>query len=214
MQSPTSPMYSTGHDAGFAFPSSPRHNNKQQHSASNKIDYSKFKTKLCRNFSLGLPCPFGDSCAFSHGARDLEPVAQPHGITFLSSARDMDVEDTSSSTGSLGSPKNLPTIGFGTHTVVGADDVKPGVSGYFSSNSSERNSYSSLNNTVAGQNANATEFLPPPPPSYDAAVSVMGYGRSTSGPYSSGTKAAAGVPPSYPTRYRHDPYSFACIRYD
>jgi hypothetical protein len=33
----------------------------------NSIDYSKFKTKMCRNYMLGLRCPFEDRCAFSHG---------------------------------------------------------------------------------------------------------------------------------------------------
>lgn len=33
----------------------------------NSIDYSKFKTKMCRNFLMGVPCPFEDRCAFAHG---------------------------------------------------------------------------------------------------------------------------------------------------
>lgn len=31
------------------------------------IDYSKFKTKVCRNYMLGLRCPWEHRCAFSHG---------------------------------------------------------------------------------------------------------------------------------------------------
>ena len=31
------------------------------------IDYSKFKTNMCRNYMLGLRCPFEDRCAFAHG---------------------------------------------------------------------------------------------------------------------------------------------------
>lgn len=34
---------------------------------SNPIDQSKIKTKMCRNYQLGLPCPFEDRCAFVHG---------------------------------------------------------------------------------------------------------------------------------------------------
>lgn len=30
----------------------------------------KFKTEMCRNWSLGL-CKFGDKCAFAHGLEDL-----------------------------------------------------------------------------------------------------------------------------------------------
>jgi hypothetical protein len=31
------------------------------------IDYGKYKTKLCRNYQLGYPCPFEDRCVFAHG---------------------------------------------------------------------------------------------------------------------------------------------------
>jgi len=31
------------------------------------IDVTKYKTKMCRNYMLGLPCPFEDRCAFAHG---------------------------------------------------------------------------------------------------------------------------------------------------
>jgi len=34
------------------------------------IDYGKYKTKLCRNFIMGVPCPFESRCVFSHGDRD------------------------------------------------------------------------------------------------------------------------------------------------
>jgi len=32
-----------------------------------KIDYSKFKTRLCRHYVNGNQCPYEDRCAFSHG---------------------------------------------------------------------------------------------------------------------------------------------------
>jgi len=34
---------------------------------SSAIDYQKYRTKLCRNFQMGLPCPFEDRCVFAHG---------------------------------------------------------------------------------------------------------------------------------------------------
>lgn len=56
---PTSPIYS---DNGFEYPTSP-----VRRSPGSRIDYSKFKTKLCRHFVQGSRCPFEDRCAFSHG---------------------------------------------------------------------------------------------------------------------------------------------------
>ncbi|ORC90855.1 uncharacterized protein TM35_000072790, partial [Trypanosoma theileri] len=35
--------------------------------------HNKFRTRTCRNYAMGLPCPFGENCAFSHG--DAEPQA-------------------------------------------------------------------------------------------------------------------------------------------
>ncbi|CCW61612.1 unnamed protein product [Phytomonas sp. EM1] len=32
-----------------------------------RIDTTKLKTKVCRNYAHGLPCPFEHRCAFSHG---------------------------------------------------------------------------------------------------------------------------------------------------
>ncbi|CAD2218059.1 zinc finger protein ZFP1 [Angomonas deanei] len=42
----------------------------------NKIDYSKFKTKLCRNYLNGIPCPFEDRCAFAHGETEANAEVQ------------------------------------------------------------------------------------------------------------------------------------------
>jgi hypothetical protein len=65
-----SDLYNTDVDALFepvvgspttASPSSP---------SKNVIDYSKFKTKLCRNFLMGLPCPFESRCAFAHSMEE------------------------------------------------------------------------------------------------------------------------------------------------
>ncbi|RNF09715.1 zinc finger protein ZFP1 [Trypanosoma rangeli] len=38
------------------------------------VDYSKFRTRVCRNFSMGIPCPFGERCAFSHGDPEASTV--------------------------------------------------------------------------------------------------------------------------------------------
>ena len=38
---------------------------------SEAIDQSKYKTKMCANFMAGLPCHFGDRCAFAHGHVEL-----------------------------------------------------------------------------------------------------------------------------------------------
>ena len=34
------------------------------------IDAARCKSKLCRNFVMGIPCPFNETCAFSHGDDD------------------------------------------------------------------------------------------------------------------------------------------------
>lgn len=58
MQLPASPIYS---DGGLEFPQSP------QPRSSLRIDYTKFRTKMCRHYLQKVPCPFEDRCVFSHG---------------------------------------------------------------------------------------------------------------------------------------------------
>lgn len=53
------------------------------------IDYSKFKTKMCRNYMLGLRCPWEDRCAFSHGpvaGRNAPPPPPPYSVVADSTA--------------------------------------------------------------------------------------------------------------------------------
>jgi len=52
-------------------PHSPHHNRRPV------IDYSKFKTKMCRHYLMGLPCPFEDRCAFAHGNDQIRNQALP-----------------------------------------------------------------------------------------------------------------------------------------
>lgn len=59
MQSPSSPLFS---DSGMDFLAS-HHGHPRR---SNRIDHTKLKTRMCRNYMNGMPCPFEDRCAFSH----------------------------------------------------------------------------------------------------------------------------------------------------
>ena len=43
----------------------------------NTIDYSKFKTKMCRHYAMGQQCPFEDRCAFAHGEQQVAPPPPP-----------------------------------------------------------------------------------------------------------------------------------------
>jgi len=62
---PTSPGYPDASESHIGTPTHPVYRRAA-------IDYTKFKTKPCRNFSMGLPCQFEDRCAFAHG--DERPV--------------------------------------------------------------------------------------------------------------------------------------------
>lgn len=43
-----------------------------KHGGNKKDVYlSKKKTELCKTYSLGLECPYGDSCSFAHGLNEL-----------------------------------------------------------------------------------------------------------------------------------------------
>eukprot|EP00796_Vickermania_ingenoplastis_P005966 gene5966-4275_t len=67
-QTPNSPAFS---DGSFDFSNSTKRRA--------KIDYSKYKTKICRHYQLGS-CPFEDRCAFSHGddaSPEMSPEASP-----------------------------------------------------------------------------------------------------------------------------------------
>lgn len=64
---PSSPVYS---DSGVDFASPHRR-------MTNRIDSTKLKTKMCRNFLLGRPCPFEGNCAFSHDESELVEPQSP-----------------------------------------------------------------------------------------------------------------------------------------
>ncbi|CCW68089.1 unnamed protein product [Phytomonas sp. Hart1] len=63
-----------------------------------RIDPTKLKTKVCRNYALGLPCPFEQRCAFSHGdaatrsptTGDAEAFSPNHGRRASFTTRDDD----------------------------------------------------------------------------------------------------------------------------
>eukprot|EP00796_Vickermania_ingenoplastis_P005964 gene5964-4273_t len=71
-----------------------------------RIDYSKYKTKICRHYQFGS-CPFEDRCAFSHGddaSPEMSPEASPRHprrvkseSTMISDEHDHQSESTSNS---------------------------------------------------------------------------------------------------------------------
>lgn len=42
-----------------------------------RIDYTKYKTKYCRNYVMGFRCPFEDRCAFAHGPYQVRAAPPP-----------------------------------------------------------------------------------------------------------------------------------------
>ena len=44
---------------------------------SSAIDKSKLKTKMCRAWSQGVPCAYGDRCAFAHGEQEKSSQGTP-----------------------------------------------------------------------------------------------------------------------------------------
>ncbi|CAC9514438.1 Zinc finger C-x8-C-x5-C-x3-H type (and similar) [Leishmania donovani] len=63
---------------------------------SKKIDVTKLKTKACRYFLLGVTCPFGDSCAFSH-SEPVSPAAYAPARMAAKSSASLNFEDLSKS---------------------------------------------------------------------------------------------------------------------
>lgn len=39
------------------------------------VDYTKYRTRRCRNYEMGLVCPFGERCAFSHGESEANSMS-------------------------------------------------------------------------------------------------------------------------------------------
>ena len=93
---PTSPTFPSGGNAatggmiphqagngGWMHMGSPTashsHHNTQQRQP---IDRQKLKTKLCRNFAMGIDCPYKEKCAFAHGGEHIQsmsPAPSPAG---------------------------------------------------------------------------------------------------------------------------------------
>ncbi|KPI90183.1 zinc finger protein ZFP1 [Leptomonas seymouri] len=118
-----------------------------RHPINSRIDYTKYKTRLCRHFIRGLSCPFRDRCAFSHG----EEIAAMM----------------------LKQRASVPS--------------SPPESRASADSESQQQSHEQLQ----------------PPPSYEA--SSMFLVRATT--------TEIFLPPSYPRRYRFDPYSPHAIAY-
>eukprot|EP00659_Diplonema_papillatum_P019548 gene19548-30115_t len=56
-----------------------------QQQASSAIDKNKYKTRLCRNWTNGQECPYGDRCVFAHGEHEKKREgAMPAGVVDLS----------------------------------------------------------------------------------------------------------------------------------
>ncbi|RNC31274.1 zinc finger protein ZFP1 [Trypanosoma cruzi] len=65
---PQTPTFSDARsDNSVGFNTNPRYGRRG-------VDYSKFRTRVCRNYSMGITCPFGERCAFSHGEPDKSHV--------------------------------------------------------------------------------------------------------------------------------------------
>ena len=48
--------------------------NTNANNSSKQINYSRYKTELCRQFSENGECKYGDKCQFAHGVADLKDV--------------------------------------------------------------------------------------------------------------------------------------------
>ncbi len=49
-------------------------NNSNNNNTTKQINYSRYKTELCRQFSENGECKYGDKCQFAHGVADLKDV--------------------------------------------------------------------------------------------------------------------------------------------
>lgn len=48
----------------------------RQGSQAGKIDYTKYRTKMCRNALMGIECPFRDRCVFAHSDVELRTAPE------------------------------------------------------------------------------------------------------------------------------------------
>eukprot|EP00756_Hemistasia_phaeocysticola_P003397 Hpha_TRINITY_DN12225_c0_g1::TRINITY_DN12225_c0_g1_i1::g.17105::m.17105 len=113
------------------------------------IDARKYKTKLCRNWQSGTPCPYGDRCVFAHGGQEMRRADDPN--PYLA-------HQNTGSQGrrrSSGSGKQLSKHNSGSNT-----------------SSQPRGAAASTTVVVGGGTALPPPPPPPPPSSVPAPVSV------------------------------------------
>lgn len=90
----------------------------QQETAEKKrrfIDSAKYKTKLCRNYVMGIPCPFAERCAFSHGDLDafhLQCQLQPQTLAIPQEGAAVQADTTTVPTPALDQPLSADATEF------------------------------------------------------------------------------------------------------
>lgn len=137
---------------------------------SKNMDMTKFKTKVCKNFKNGIPCPFGDNCAFLHITESIQHVTMKENNN--TNRRSMPAK----------------TLSY---------------EGSWFSQGEEKELLSESSDTVR------STASPLPPPMYEEAIQQR---RMKDEDVTSPTSVMM-MPPAYPKRFRHDPYSFAGLCY-
>lgn len=151
------------------------------------IDYGKYKTKLCRNYLMGQPCPFESRCAFAHGEEQLQreiEAAQLHHqqqqqMRLRTPGSTTSAYEGSNSSASMEFPMSAPQYQQQHHYAAG--------SYHYAGNSSD------------------DESTPMAPPTYESFLATTSYLEPAS-PIDSDPAT-----PVAPVRYRHDPYSMEGI---
>lgn len=149
-----------------------------RHSSSgsnSRIDYTKYKTRLCRHFLRGKPCPFRERCVFAH-AEEVEKLGQMKEAAWT-----------------LASPLDFKARSYTPET-----ESLTGEDGGNSADSTGDFRVRSPSDTAKA------EVDMPPPPSYEAAL-VTEEGVTAPEDF---------LPPTYPRRYRFNPYSKQGITYE
>eukprot|EP01065_Artemidia_motanka_P013935 TRINITY_DN1788_c3_g1_i2.p2 TRINITY_DN1788_c3_g1~~TRINITY_DN1788_c3_g1_i2.p2 ORF type:complete len:362 (+),score=85.50 TRINITY_DN1788_c3_g1_i2:121-1206(+) len=73
-------LFSGEGDSEYGSAQNQSQNNQNQNQSDRDcvIDSRKYKTKLCRNWSSAVTCPYGDRCVFAHGGEDLRRMEDPN----------------------------------------------------------------------------------------------------------------------------------------
>jgi len=103
------------------------------------IDARKYKTKLCRNWQSGTPCPYGDRCVFAHGGKDMRRAEDPN--PYLAN--------------------QAPTSGSNNRRSSGGGSKQKGPGGSSNTSSQPRGPVASTTIVVGGS---IPPMVPPPPP--------------------------------------------------